>query len=220
MSSGAAALALAVPDQPSGSSSNAARILRPVPAVTVHPLHTVARLPTDRVREGLCQTLRRRSVSVDPRCRRQRRRRSGRLARYESDRLYRLARIVALADEFLGDHEKALDLLEQLPRFHESPGRRERFDRQKVLNGLMRACEKRPVSIGKLEQIVNEAEAFVIDSPDRERKTSEIGSLIMERLKKYDKVAYVRFASVYLDFKDVKEFMDELKGLLKDRAKK
>ncbi len=93
-------------------------------------------------------------------------------------------------------------------------GRREKFERQKVLNGLLRACEKRPVSMGKLEQIVNEAEGFVIDSPERERKTSEIGSLIMERLKKYDKVAYVRFASVYLDFKDVKEFMNELKDLL------
>lgn len=93
-------------------------------------------------------------------------------------------------------------------------GRRERFDRQKVLNGLMRACEKRPVSIGKLEQIVNEAESYVIDSPERERKTSEIGQLIMEHLKKYDKVAYVRFASVYLDFKDVKEFLAELQDLL------
>lgn len=94
-------------------------------------------------------------------------------------------------------------------------GRRERFDRQKVLNGLMRACEKRPVSIGKLEQIVNEAETFVVDSPDRERTTSEIGELIMDRLKKLDKVAYVRFASVYMDFKDVKEFMSELNSLLK-----
>ena len=96
-------------------------------------------------------------------------------------------------------------------------GRREKFDRQKVLNGLLRACEKRPVSIGKMEQIVNEAEAFLIDSPERERKTSEIGELIMNRLKKFDKVAYVRFASVYLDFKDVKEFMAELKHLLKTK---
>ncbi len=96
-------------------------------------------------------------------------------------------------------------------------GRRERFDRQKVLNGLMRACEKRPVSIGKLEQIVNEAETFVIDSPERERRTSEIGQLIMEHLKKYDKVAYVRFASVYLDFKDIREFMSELKELLDNK---
>src|SRR5947209_16516312 len=94
-------------------------------------------------------------------------------------------------------------------------GRREKFDRQKVLSGLLRACEKRPISMGKLEQIVNEAEAFVIDSPERERKTSEMGELIMNHLKKHDKVAYVRFASVYLDFKDVKEFMDELKDLLK-----
>ena len=93
-------------------------------------------------------------------------------------------------------------------------GRREKFDRQKVLNGLLRACEKRPVPIGRLEQIVNEAETFVIDSPERERTTAEIGELIMSRLKKHDKVAFVRFASVYQDFKDVKEFMSELKDLL------
>jgi transcriptional repressor NrdR len=96
-------------------------------------------------------------------------------------------------------------------------GRREKFDRQKVLNGLLRACEKRPVPISKLEQIVNEAESFVIDSPERERKTSEVGELIMNRLRRHDKVAYVRFASVYLDFKDVKEFMDELKDLVKGK---
>jgi transcriptional repressor NrdR len=94
-------------------------------------------------------------------------------------------------------------------------GRREKFDRQKVLNGLLRACEKRPVPISKLEQIVNEAESFVIESAERERKTSELGELIMSRLRRYDKVAYVRFASVYLDFKDVKEFMNELKDLVK-----
>ena len=96
-------------------------------------------------------------------------------------------------------------------------GRREKFDRQKVLNGLLRACEKRPIPMSKLEQMVNEAETFVIDSPERERRTSEVGELIMNRLRKYDKVAYVRFASVYLDFKDVKEFMDELKHLLKTK---
>jgi len=93
-------------------------------------------------------------------------------------------------------------------------GRREKFERQKVLNGLLRACEKRPVSMSKLEQIVNDAEGFVVDSPDRERKTSEVGELIMNRLRRIDKVAYVRFASVYLDFKDVREFMEELKELL------
>ena len=99
-------------------------------------------------------------------------------------------------------------------------GRREKFDRQKILQGLLKACEKRPVPVGKLETIVDEAEAFVSEAPERERTTTEIGELLMNRLKKLDKVAYVRFASVYLDFKDVKEFMDELKGLLKDRAKK
>jgi transcriptional repressor NrdR len=68
-----------------------------------------------------------------------------------------------------------------------------------------------------VEQIVNEAESFVIESPERERKTSELGELIMNRLRRYDKVAYVRFASVYLDFKDVQEFMSELKDLLKTK---
>jgi transcriptional repressor NrdR len=99
-------------------------------------------------------------------------------------------------------------------------GRRERFERQKILQGLLKACEKRPVPVSKLESIVDEAEGFVSEAIDRERTTSEIGELLMKSLKKLDKVAYVRFASVYLDFKDVKEFMDELKGLLKDRVKK
>ena len=98
-------------------------------------------------------------------------------------------------------------------------GRRERFDRQKVLAGLLKACEKRPIPTGKLEEIVNEAEAYVAESPDRERPTTAVGELVMNRLRKLDKVAYVRFASVYLDFKDVKEFMDELKDLLKARGK-
>src|SRR5450432_1442275 len=73
-------------------------------------------------------------------------------------------------------------------------GRREKFDRQKLLGGLLKACEKRPVSMGKLETLVNEAEAFVAESQDRERSTSELGEFRMERLKTLDKVAYVRFA--------------------------
>jgi transcriptional repressor NrdR len=96
-------------------------------------------------------------------------------------------------------------------------GRREKFERQKVLSGLLRACEKRPVSMARLEEIVNRAEAFVIESPDRERTTKEIGELLMSELKKHDKVAYVRFASVYLDFKDVHEFLNELQELLKTK---
>ena len=99
-------------------------------------------------------------------------------------------------------------------------GRRERFDRQKVLQGLLKACEKRPVPTAKLEALVDEVERYVLDSRNRERTTSEIGTLLMSHLKKLDKVAYVRFASVYLDFKDVREFMGELKGLLRDRTRK
>jgi transcriptional repressor NrdR len=98
-------------------------------------------------------------------------------------------------------------------------GTREQFDRQKVLTGVLKACEKRPVPMSKMEEIVNEAEAFLAESPDRERPTSALGALVMERLKGLDKVAYVRFASVYLDFKDIREFMDELKDLLKAKAK-
>ncbi|HXE76090.1 MAG TPA: transcriptional regulator NrdR [Candidatus Xenobia bacterium] len=98
-------------------------------------------------------------------------------------------------------------------------GRRERFDRSKVLAGLLRACEKRPVPMQKLEALVDEVEQFVADARDRERRSREIGELIMQRLRKLDKVAYVRFASVYLDFKDVKDFMSELRHLLKEHTK-
>ncbi|HXW13615.1 MAG TPA: ATP cone domain-containing protein, partial [Terriglobia bacterium] len=90
---------------------------------------------------------------------------------------------------------------------------------QKILAGLLKACEKRPVPMGKLEALVNEIETYVAESPDRERPATELGELVMARLKKLDKVAYVRFASVYLDFKDVREFMDELKDLLKAKGK-
>ena len=99
-------------------------------------------------------------------------------------------------------------------------GSRERFERQKILQGLLKACEKRPVPTPKLEAIVDEIEGVVQEATERELTTTEIGELIMRGLKKLDKVAYVRFASVYMDFKDVQEFMSELKNLLKDRAKK
>jgi transcriptional repressor NrdR len=97
-------------------------------------------------------------------------------------------------------------------------GRRERFERQKILQGLLKACEKRPVPTPKLESIVDEIEGVVHEATERELTTTEIGEMIMHRLKKLDKVAYVRFASVYMDFKDVQEFMSELKNLLKDRV--
>ena len=97
-------------------------------------------------------------------------------------------------------------------------GRRELFDRQKILNGLMRAGEKRPVSMSQLETIVDDIEKAVQDSADREMPTSEVGKTIMRRLKALDKVAYVRFASVYLEFEDVTEFMNELKALVSSRT--
>src|SRR5271169_2973432 len=78
-------------------------------------------------------------------------------------------------------------------------GRREKYDRQKVLSGLLRACEKRPVSMNQMEGVVNEVEALVMDSSDREIPSRAIGELVMKRLRELDKVAYVRFASVYLD---------------------
>jgi transcriptional repressor NrdR len=96
-------------------------------------------------------------------------------------------------------------------------GRRERFDRQKVLAGILKACEKRPVSMTQLEAIADKAETLVQDSSEREVSTVVLGEMIMNDLKNLDKVAYVRFASVYLDFKDVQEFMSELKELLKGR---
>jgi transcriptional repressor NrdR len=92
-------------------------------------------------------------------------------------------------------------------------GRREKFERKKVLDGLIRACQKRPISIGQMEQIVNHVEQFVVDSSDRERTVNEVGELIMAKLKQIDKVAYIRFASVYRDFKDVSEFQSELEQL-------
>src|SRR3982750_4305515 len=99
-------------------------------------------------------------------------------------------------------------------------GRREKFDRQKVLSGILRACEKRPVSAAKLERVVDETEAYVVDSPERERSTSEVGERIMTRLKEIDTVAYIRFASVYRDFKDVREFKQELEELLSGKDQK
>jgi transcriptional repressor NrdR len=96
-------------------------------------------------------------------------------------------------------------------------GRREKFDRQKVLAGLMKACEKRPVSMGKLAELVNQVESKVSDSPDREISTIEIGEYLMENLRDLDKIAYVRFASVYRDFQDEEAFFNELKALMRQK---
>lgn len=97
-------------------------------------------------------------------------------------------------------------------------GRREKFDRQKVLEGLLKACEKRPVPMAKLAQIVDDVESMFADSSEREIATTAIGEMLMERLKSLDKIAYVRFASVYRDFQDVEAFVEELKDLLQKRS--
>jgi transcriptional repressor NrdR len=92
--------------------------------------------------------------------------------------------------------------------------RREAFDRQKLMNGLLRACEKRPVSARTLEEIVDEVVVMVGDQPERELPTSVIGQHVMERLRELDGVAYVRFASVYRQFSDVDDFVRELRSMI------
>jgi len=94
---------------------------------------------------------------------------------------------------------------------------RESFDRNKLTNGLLRACEKRPVSIEQIEGIVNSIESKVQSSLDREITTEQIGEMAMQELKGIDEVSYVRFASVYRSFKDINTFMDELNKLLKEK---
>ncbi len=96
-------------------------------------------------------------------------------------------------------------------------GRRQRFESKKIMAGLLRACEKRPVPVAKLEEIVEEIETSLQERPEKEINADEIGQFVMDKLKVLDKVAYVRFASVYRDFKDVLEFKKELETLLKEK---
>ncbi|NLM25880.1 MAG: transcriptional regulator NrdR [Firmicutes bacterium] len=94
-------------------------------------------------------------------------------------------------------------------------GRREPFNRNKILNGLLRACEKRPISLTEIEKVIDEIEKEIRNKMDREIHSAEIGEMVMERLKGLDEVAYVRFASVYRQFKDINSFLSELQELLK-----
>ncbi len=94
---------------------------------------------------------------------------------------------------------------------------RQPFDREKLLNGLLRACEKRPVSLQTLEGIVNDIESVIYNSLEREVTSKQIGEMVMEKLKDVDEVSYVRFASVYRQFKDINTFLDELNKLLRDK---
>jgi transcriptional repressor NrdR len=93
-------------------------------------------------------------------------------------------------------------------------GTRERFDRQKLVAGLLKACEKRPVSLSAVEAVADRVEATLQERPEKEMATVDIGEFVMDELKRLDKVAYVRFASVYRHFRDINEFANELKGLL------
>jgi len=93
-------------------------------------------------------------------------------------------------------------------------GTRERFDRQKLIQGLLKACEKRPVTVAAVEAIADRVEGTLQERPEREIATVDVGTFVMEELRNLDKVAYVRFASVYKHFRDIGEFVDELKGLL------
>jgi transcriptional repressor NrdR len=114
-----------------------------------------------------------------------------------------------------GKRFTSYERIDQIPHMVvKKDGRREPFDREKVLAGLRRACEKRPVPTKTLESIADRVEAMVQESPDREVSTGVIGEFLMDRLRELDRVAFVRFASVYRDFKDVDQFMATLKGLL------
>ncbi|HYN22828.1 MAG TPA: transcriptional regulator NrdR [Thermoanaerobaculia bacterium] len=98
-------------------------------------------------------------------------------------------------------------------------GTREEFSRKKLLNGLLKACEKRPVALRKLEAIVDEAESMLHDREEREISTQQIGAFVMETLRELDQVAYVRFASVYRRFEDIDAFMDVLTSLIQPKKK-
>jgi transcriptional repressor NrdR len=117
-----------------------------------------------------------------------------------------------------GKRFTSYERIDQIPHLVvKKDGRRERFDREKVMAGLLKACEKRPVSMRSLDAVVDRVEALMHESPDREVAADRIGEFLMEQLRDLDKVAFVRFASVYRDFKDVDQFMATLKGLLESR---
>ena len=114
-----------------------------------------------------------------------------------------------------GKRFTSYERIDQIPHLVvKKDGRREAFDRETVLAGLIKACQKRPVPVKTLEMVADRVEDMVQESPDREVPRVEVGVYLMERLRELDKVAFVRFASVYRDFKDVDQFMATLKGLL------
>ena len=122
--------------------------------------------------------------------------------------------------ECLACHKRftTYETMESLPLMViKKDGSRQTFDKTKLLNGMIRACEKRPVAFATLEDMANEIEQVLQNDMDREIPSARIGELVMERLKKVDEVAYVRFASVYRQFKDISTFMEELNKLLAEK---
>ena len=122
--------------------------------------------------------------------------------------------------ECLACHKRftTYETMESLPMMViKKDGSRQTFDKTKLLNGMIRACEKRPVAFATLEDMANEIEQVLQNDMDREIPSARIGELVMERLKKVDEVAYVRFASVYRQFKDISTFMEELNKLLAEK---
>jgi len=111
-------------------------------------------------------------------------------------------------------HEK---LEEILPMIIKKDGRREPFRRDKIIDGIKKACQKRPISITRIEEYVDSLESFFQDLGRKEIDSTEVGERVINTLKEWDEVAYVRFASVYRQFKDINEFMGELEGILKSR---
>lgn len=103
----------------------------------------------------------------------------------------------------------------ELPLIHKRDDRRERFDQEKILRGVRIACEKRPVSISRIEKLVERIETNLAERTEKEISSKELGSLVMAELRELDQVAYVRFASVYREFQDVEEFLTVISGVLK-----
>jgi transcriptional repressor NrdR len=123
--------------------------------------------------------------------------------------------------ECLGCHKRftTYERVEELmPLVVKKDGRREPYDREKLISGLQKAVEKRPVSMEQLELLVAEVESRIVERGEKEVPSSVLGEEVMRRLRALDQVAYVRFASVYRSFRDIEEFMDELKGLLDDHG--
>jgi transcriptional repressor NrdR len=111
-------------------------------------------------------------------------------------------------------------LEEVLPMVIKKDGRREPFNREKIIEGMKKACQKRPISITKVEEFVDALEFYFQELGKKEVESKEIGEKVINNLKEWDEVAYVRFASVYRQFKDINEFMNELEGILKSRREK